>query len=363
MKKNKKLNKIIWQPIFSREGFPYFIVSLALEGYIFDMKKKIGWGYRDQLVVSRNNFLTVYGSVRDQQSFLKFIANKDKNYFIKVNNIILDHLNKAGIAADLINRKLVNKKLKPEELVQILSIFYKHYRDLYSIYRFSTLFDSLYHGRYREELIGEFIKTKDQCGRFFSQTDKVVLGKIRDRLSKLLNIDPRLFLSLNFQEVVDSIYNKKSVVGKNELQKRYNFNIILATNNNVELIMKDQAEWLDNNLVLSKDNLPANEIKGQVAYKGKVRGIVKLVFLTSDFKVNKKNLILVTPMTTINHMPYLKNFLAIVTDEGGLTCHAAIVAREFKKPCVVGTKVATQVLKDGDIIEVDAIKGVVKKIK
>ena len=59
----------------------------------------------------------------------------------------------------------------------------------------------------------------------------------------------------------------------------------------------------------------------------------------------------------------MKKAAAIVTDDGGLTCHAAIVARELKTPCVVGTKIATKVLKDGDMVEVDANKGIVKKIK
>jgi pyruvate,water dikinase len=54
---------------------------------------------------------------------------------------------------------------------------------------------------------------------------------------------------------------------------------------------------------------------------------------------------------------------AFVTDEGGLTCHAAIVAREMKKPCIIGTKIATKVLKDGDMVEVDANKGIVKILK
>ena len=54
---------------------------------------------------------------------------------------------------------------------------------------------------------------------------------------------------------------------------------------------------------------------------------------------------------------------AIVTDEGGLTSHAAIVSRELKIPCIVGTKIATKILKDGDIVEVDAKKGIVRKIK
>jgi pyruvate,water dikinase len=54
---------------------------------------------------------------------------------------------------------------------------------------------------------------------------------------------------------------------------------------------------------------------------------------------------------------------AFVTDEGGLMCHAAIVSREMNKPCIVGTKSATRLIKDGDMIEVDADKGIVRVIK
>jgi pyruvate,water dikinase len=59
----------------------------------------------------------------------------------------------------------------------------------------------------------------------------------------------------------------------------------------------------------------------------------------------------------------MKKAIAFITDEGGITCHAAIIARELKKPCIIGTKIATKVLKDGDLVEVDANKGVVKIIK
>jgi len=61
--------------------------------------------------------------------------------------------------------------------------------------------------------------------------------------------------------------------------------------------------------------------------------------------------------------PLISIVKAIVTNEGGILCHAAIIAREFKKPCIVGTKIATQVLHDGDLVEVDANKGIVKIIK
>ena len=59
----------------------------------------------------------------------------------------------------------------------------------------------------------------------------------------------------------------------------------------------------------------------------------------------------------------MKKAGAFVTNEGGITCHAAIVAREMKKPCIIGTKIATKVLKDGDLVEVDAENGVVRVIK
>jgi len=59
----------------------------------------------------------------------------------------------------------------------------------------------------------------------------------------------------------------------------------------------------------------------------------------------------------------MKKAKAIITDEGGVTCHAAITARELKIPCIIGTKIATKVLKDGDRVEVDAEKGLVRKVK
>lgn len=62
-------------------------------------------------------------------------------------------------------------------------------------------------------------------------------------------------------------------------------------------------------------------------------------------------------------LPAMKKAVAFVTDEGGITCHAAIIAREMGKPCIIGTKNATRILKDGDFVEVDAENGVVKILK
>lgn len=73
--------------------------------------------------------------------------------------------------------------------------------------------------------------------------------------------------------------------------------------------------------------------------------------------------ILVTTMTRPEFMPAIRRASAIVTDEGGITSHAAIVSRELDVPCIIGTKIATKVFKDGDLVEVDANKGVVRKVE
>jgi phosphoenolpyruvate synthase/pyruvate phosphate dikinase len=122
--------------------------------------------------------------------------------------------------------------------------------------------------------------------------------------------------------------------------------------------------------VLSEHHLTLEKIEaegttsftGQSAYKGKVTGPARLVLSKSDTKKMKPGDILVAPMTNPDFVPYMKIAGAIVTDEGGLTCHAAIASREMRVPCVIGTKVATVALQDGDVVEVDANTGIVRII-
>jgi len=73
--------------------------------------------------------------------------------------------------------------------------------------------------------------------------------------------------------------------------------------------------------------------------------------------------VLVCDMTSPDYIHLMQAAGAIVTDRGGILCHAVIIARELGKPCIVGTAVGTKVLKDGDLVEVDATKGVVRKVE
>jgi len=129
------------------------------------------------------------------------------------------------------------------------------------------------------------------------------------------------------------------------------------------LVMPDIDGFLkEHDITLVEDKVDENirEINGFAASGGKITGIVKVVLEFNQFDSVKEGDVLVAPMTTPDYMPIMKKASAFITDEGGITCHAAIVARELGKPCIIGTKIATKVLKDGDLVEVDADKGVVK---
>lgn len=104
-------------------------------------------------------------------------------------------------------------------------------------------------------------------------------------------------------------------------------------------------------------------LKGVSVYPGKVRGPVQVLPNPKQLSKFRQGHILVTYTTLPKYTKVIKKAKGIIADEGGLLSHAAIVSREFKIPSIVGTKIATQVLKDGDMVEVNANHGVVKVLK
>lgn len=94
-----------------------------------------------------------------------------------------------------------------------------------------------------------------------------------------------------------------------------------------------------------------------------MKSVAKIVLHVEELEKVSQGDVLVTQNTTLSFVVAMKKASAIVTDEGGITCHAAIVSRELGIPCVVGTKTASKTFKDEDVVEVDAAKGIVRKIK
>lgn len=119
--------------------------------------------------------------------------------------------------------------------------------------------------------------------------------------------------------------------------------------------------WLEQAVAAVDEKV--DTFSGLSASPGVVRGRVLIAPFPRDASALTAGDVLVCPMTSPDYVSVMQRAGAIVTDEGGLLSHAAIVSRELGKPCVVGTKIATKVLKDGDEVEVDANKGIVKILK
>lgn len=115
-------------------------------------------------------------------------------------------------------------------------------------------------------------------------------------------------------------------------------------------------------LQLESFDTAVTEVKGNVGYKGMAQGPARIIRKFSDLVRVKDGDILIANLTEPSYMVAMQKVAAFVTDEGGIMSHAAIVAREMKKPCIIGTKFATQVFKDGDMVEVDAENGIVRKL-
>lgn len=114
----------------------------------------------------------------------------------------------------------------------------------------------------------------------------------------------------------------------------------------------------------------ATSFNGSVVYPGKVTGFAKIVpalFTAKEHKdyidTLKKTDIIVAPMTAPDLTPAFSRVAAVITDEGGIMSHAALVAREKRIPCIIGTRVATRALHNGDKITVDANSGTITKHK
>ncbi len=99
---------------------------------------------------------------------------------------------------------------------------------------------------------------------------------------------------------------------------------------------------------------------GQIACQGYAKGTARVILSEQDFARFKDGDILVTGMTRPEFVPLMRRAAGIVTNEGGVTCHAAIVSRELGKPCIIGTRRATDVIKEGDLVEVRAHHGTVR---
>ncbi len=178
-------------------------------------------------------------------------------------------------------------------------------------------------------------------------------------LEKKTGIAHKYLNYLSFDEIGNVL---KGLVTLETLQRRYEKGMLVhVEGNRYKIVVGEEAASLRRQIEdRMRGNSDGTSIVGQVASQGYAKGIARIILSREDFDSFKEGEILVTGMTRPEFVPLMKRAAGIVTNEGGITCHAAIVSRELGKPCVIGTQIATQVIKTGDLVEVRANHGTVR---
>ncbi len=207
--------------------------------------------------------------------------------------------------------------------------------------------------------------------------ENVFLRDYRDMIRQKLNLQLRHFYEdagrrfglsisqtalLTNEEIIHFLQHDKLFPQELVKEREKSF-LLIQRGDNVEIYSGKKAFEKAQKVLPQDKKVDDFTIKGIIGSPGKGCGIVALVYTNKDLSKVKEGMVLVAAMTRQDFVPVMRKAAAIVTDEGGVTCHAAIISRELKKPCIVNTKNATKILNDGDYVEVNAMKGFVKLLK
>jgi len=179
-----------------------------------------------------------------------------------------------------------------------------------------------------------------------------------EKTAELLSLEREDVYNLKFDEFINLLEGRLTITDEYKLRRGGNILVITTPEKGEETYFGDDAKN-KYETDIREEILHVSEFYGQtVNGKGKLVGEV-FVFRWGAEDIEKRiyefpeGKILVAGQTLPLFMPALRKAIAIVTNEGGVLCHAAIVSRELNKPAIIGTKIATELLRDGDTIEMD----------
>ncbi|MFA6064507.1 MAG: PEP-utilizing enzyme [archaeon] len=204
-------------------------------------------------------------------------------------------------------------------------------------------------------LLDDFQKARVATESVYTGVEEVV-RLIESSVGEKEAIPKELFICLTKNELRDYL-KKKVIPSKKTLQDRSNGCVIWYNNGAEQIFVGEEYLEIKNWLLKPKEE---TTLKGKTAFAGIVSGTVRIILHPKRYAVFNEGDILVTGMTRPEFLPLMEKASAFVTDAGGILSHAAITAREMKKPCIIGTTTATKVLKDGMKVTVDATQGIVR---
>lgn len=302
--------------------------------------------------------------VKEQDNLLRMAIKLQKNKNINVNQDIEKHLGQYAWTST--NVYLGTLQTKKDVINKLQSLLKKNPKGLFTKKK-----------KNKEKVLKDYkntfnlVKKSNEMGNLinlarqflFLQTHKMevlylahyyalpFLKEIGDRFR--ISVDELIYLT---GDEIIRLLKGTIHLDKVELNKRMKSVSIIKERNKITLFSGDKIRKI------IQKTTKAVMVRGTVASRGKAIGKAKLLFEVEDMKKIKKGDIIVSPMTRPHFVPVMKKSAGIITDFGGMLCHAALISREFNIPCIVGTEKATKVFKDNDLIELNAYEGVARKI-
>ena len=199
-----------------------------------------------------------------------------------------------------------------------------------------------------------------------------IIYHLMDQAAKKINIPVELARYLTSSELIEILepeiaiehtttVEPQTTISAPELTTRKNECYFYYNNEKFYFIYEDFTQ-LEQKMSVHTQIPLQKTIQGITACKGKVKGKVKIINNPNNMKDFNFGDILVSINLNPSLTPIIDKASAIITNEGGIMCHAAIISRERGIPCIIGTSIATKVFKDGDYIEVNADEGIIHKI-
>jgi phosphohistidine swiveling domain-containing protein len=347
------IRKFNLQPSIER-NFSLILISGCGHAYTKLQRKHVGFTYNALLSYGKKNY---FYDLLDEKYISIEIGKLIKKHGDSSINLYLNPLIEDN--EKLVREFALTRKKKPEEFFKWLISAYP---------RFLTnigVFNCFHRYTRQKEGIGqmsgklaEFVgKGRDGIAHIYPKIEEEI-KRNADLIGKKRGFNGELIWHLTITELMDFLINGK--IDKKEVARRLDGYVYFIKEHGDEIVSTDKnaVSFLKRLLM---DVKAKNIIKGQTAYNGKVTAEVYNID-TDPIRDFKKGAVLVTLCTHPTQASTIAKASAVVTNEGGILSHPAIIARELKKPAVIGTKNASRILKTGMLVEVDASKGIVRII-
>ncbi len=357
----EKLHKYKLERVVSFPLFPIICNDAAIESMAVN-KYLDKFGYANKIVAAITIFDNYEGWECKQVS-PEISKKEDILFFINLAN------NQSPVLEGKL--KILIKEVEHTNRTELVKVIEKINNIAHDLYSWFSFYVNEYFFTDDSDIAYSLAQARMRAGNITATMLWDCYESVLNRVEKVSKINRYLLNRMFYYEVINILKYSNDLSWLKDVTPARSMGYVIQ-DGIVERVVDENTKKLSDYLRAQDPNIKLVDefdvsklFRGKVANRGKVCGEVVILkekdyWRAGEVFSNKKDFILVTPMTRPEIVKHLRAAKAFITDEGGITCHAAIIARELKKPCIIGTKIATQVLQNGDLVEVDADKGVVR---